>query len=324
MRPWTRAALILALTLLTSGCITGFTDDAPSDASDPELAEDDTPTEDETGDDEQDDEREQDEDRDDQDDDQQPSQDHPPWPDPDEATIRPGVGISTPTGSCTSNFVFTTPGNGSLLLGSASHCFAENPRAASDGCDPAAEPLEPGANVGIQGVSESAVLLYSSWHTMQEANETDQATCRYNDFALVLLPGEERANTNPAMLGYGGPTSLASSGSLSMGDKALWYGNSNLRPGMEVDQTNEGYLVRAGGWSAVMYSVTPGLPGDSGSGVLTSNAEAMGMMNTLRVTPETGSNGVTLLEPALEYARGVGVVVELATWEQLDQGRLPG
>ncbi len=329
---WARFAILLAAVLLTAGCITTFTgnDETNEPLQDPEPTHDDSADEsnghDEDGsNDEQDDSNDADRDADDDQDgeDERRSQDHPPWPSPSEANIRPGVQVSTGSGSCTSNFLFTTPGNGSLLLGSAAHCFAENPSGASDGCDPSAEPHQPGTSVNIEGASEPGVLLYSSWHSMQQGNETSQEACLYNDFALILIPQEDRATTSPAMHGYGGPTGLAQSASVSTGDKLLWYGNSNLRPGMEEAQTNEGYVVHAGPWDAVMYSATPGVPGDSGSGVLSSNGDAVGVMNTVRILPETGSNGVMLLEPALEYAAGLDVVVELATWEQLDDGVLP-
>lgn len=330
MNTWARVALVLALVLLTAGCITSFTGDEPDPTDNPGPTEDDAPPEDDENDQDdgndpdQDDDDADDSDDSDQDDEDQRSQDHPPWPDPSEANIRPGVQVSTSSGSCTSNFLFTTPNNGSLLLGSAAHCFAENPQDATDGCDATAEPQEPGANVNIEGASEPGVLLYSSWHSMQQANETDEQACLHNDFALVLIPGADRGTTSPAMQGFGGPTGLAESGSVSTGDKLLWYGNSDLRPGVEETKANEAYVAQSGGRSAVMYSATPGVPGDSGSGVLSASGEAVGVMNTVRVLPETGSNGVTLLEPALEYAQGIGVFVELATWEQVDEGRLPG
>lgn len=327
MNTWARVALLLALVLLTAGCITSFTDDdeAAEPTDNPEPTEDEaTPEDDENDQDDANDTDQDDDDADDSDDENQRSQDHPPWPDPSEANIRPGVKVSTSSGSCTSNFLFTTPNNGSLLLGSAAHCFAENTSEASDGCDATAEPKEPGTNVNIEGASEPGVLLYSSWYSMQQTNETDQQACLYNDFALVLVPGADRDTTSPAMQGFGGPAGLAAGGSVSTGDKLLWYGNSDLRPGMEETKANEAYVLDASGRSAVMYSATPGVPGDSGSGVLSASGEAVGIMNTIRILPEAGSNGVTLLEPALEYAQGMGVFVELATWEQLDEGRLPG
>ncbi len=334
--------LALALALAMAGCIS-LTED-PQPGQDPEPTSDPTPPDededgssdedgsddgDDQGDDEDDagdeDNGDEDEEGSEEDDDQDadPQDDHPPWPSPEDASIRPGVQISSQGGSCTSNFLYRTHDNASLMLGTAAHCFADAEDTSTNGCDENVDPLEPGAEVNIQGASEPGVLVYSSWHEMQQSEETNEDACRFNDFALVLIPDAERENVSPAVLGFGGPTGLAGPGDAGVGDKVLWYGSSSLRPGVEEVQANEGYLVSSGSWSAVMYGAPPGLPGDSGSGVLLNSGEALGVLNTVRFAPEAGANGVVLVQPALSYAASAGVPVELVTWELTDAGLLP-
>jgi hypothetical protein len=57
--------------------------------------------------------------------------------------------------------------------------------------------------------------------------------------------------------------------------------------------------------------VTPGLPGDSGSAVLGSDGQALGVLVTLALAPFAGSNGVTSINRALDYANqhgGIGTI----------------
>jgi hypothetical protein len=55
------------------------------------------------------------------------------------------------------------------------------------------------------------------------------------------------------------------------------------------------------GWSHDVYMVTPGLPGDSGSGYLGSNGGALGVLSALAVV--LANNEVTDLTRALNYMK---------------------
>jgi hypothetical protein len=57
------------------------------------------------------------------------------------------------------------------------------------------------------------------------------------------------------------------------------------------------------GWSRTVYTVTPGIPGDSGSGFFNSSGQAFGVLSTLQILPTAGSNGVGDLAKELAYAR---------------------
>lgn len=340
------AAVLLALTLVSAGCLSasdlpvgpdgnltqqeadGNRSNGNSSEEDPASGDEDADQGDEpngTAEDEGNQTSGSDgtEDADNGTDDPAPSK-RPPWPELSEATVRPGVQITSASGQCTSNFLFRTPDNASLMLGVAAHCVAQGAQTNVNGCDPQNEPMEPGTEVTVSGASNPGVLVYSAWWTMQANDASDQALCTSNDFALIRLDPADRGSVHPAVLHFGGPTELASPSDVAMGDKVIWYGNSGTRPSSDPAHQNEGYILRSDGRSAVAYSASPGVPGDSGSGILTGDGKALGVLSTLRVTPEAGSNDVVFLEPALAYAQENGVTVELVTWSLLDGGRLPG
>jgi len=58
-----------------------------------------------------------------------------------------------------------------------------------------------------------------------------------------------------------------------------------------------------GGWSHTVYTATPGIPGDSGSGFLNASGGAFGVLSTLQVLPIAGSNGVGDLGKEIAYMR---------------------
>ena len=224
------------------------------------------------------------------------------------ATIHPGV-VTTTAGDCTSNFVFT---NGSeVFLGQAAHCASTDGPAATSGCLAGSLPL--GTAVTVQGASRSGTLVYSSWLTMQQVGETDLNTCLGNDFALVKLDPVDVAATNPSIPVFGGPTEVDTNGS-APGESVYTYGSSPLRGGIEQLSPKSGITVMTtnGGWTHNIFTLTPGLPGDSGSAVLSANGEALGVVVTLAFAPTTGSNGVTDLSRALAYANEHGNLGELS------------
>lgn len=248
------------------------------------------------------------------------------WPALDAATIRPGVQVFIEGSQCTSNFVFLDPSNTTVFIGFAAHCATLGDDSTNtDGCDDANEALPLGTDVEVQGADHPASLAYTSWGTMQAAGESAAGACAANDFAFAALHADDAPKAHPAMLTFGGPTGAADSKSVGAGDKVLTFGNTGLRPGPAVLDAREGYVLGQsnGGWTTTVYTVTPGLPGDSGSGVLTGQGRALGILVTVGLTPFALSNGVTSLDRALEYAAAHGIVVELATWQLLDAGILP-
>lgn len=215
------------------------------------------------------------------------------------APIHPGVMTFTAGGQCTANFVFQ---NGSAVyLGQAAHCAGTGGQTETNGCDSGSLPL--GTKVEIDGATRQGVLAYSSWLAMKAARETNPSACEYNDFALVRVDPADVGRVNPSVPGFGGPHGLASAGEL--GSTVYSYGNSSLRFGVRQLSPKQGTVVQreGGGWSTTLYTVTPGVPGDSGSGFLSPTGAAIGVLSTVQAFPVAGSNGVSDLPRALAYAR---------------------
>ena len=221
------------------------------------------------------------------------------WAPAGSAPIHPGVQTYTEGGQCTSNFVFQD-GSG-VYLGQAAHCSGTGGQTETDGCTSGSLPL--GTKVEVKGASKPGTMVYNSWLAMQAAGEGDASTCAYNDFALVRLDPADVGKVNPSVPGFGGPTGIGSAGSL--GATVYSYGNSSLRAGVTKLSPKQGILIQSegDGWSHNVATLTPGVPGDSGSGFLTSSGAAFGVLSTLQLAPLPATNGVGDLARELAYAR---------------------
>ncbi|WP_103382254.1 serine protease [Pseudonocardia dioxanivorans] len=228
----------------------------------------------------------------------------PAWAPEQSAAIHPGV-LTTTTGGgqCTSNFVFTAGGR--TYLGQAAHCSATGKATDTDGCTSTLLPL--GTEVDITGATRKGVLAYSSWSAMQARGETDRGACGANDFALVAIDPADVASVNPTMPFFGGPTGVSSAG-LPEGAQTFTYGNSPLRGGISALSPKGGVSAgdTNGGWGHEVYTTSPGVPGDSGSGYLDANGGAVAVLSTLNLAPLPVSNGVADLARALAYANEYG------------------
>jgi hypothetical protein len=161
---------------------------------------------------------------------------------------------------------------------------------------------------------------------MQANGETDPDTCAYNDFALVRLSAADAAKVNPTVPHWGGPVSLASTGTTA-GQRVYSYGNSSLRQGIAALSPKTGIsLGDAGnGWSHNVFTLSPGVPGDSGSAFLDASGRALGVLSTLQLAPLAGSNGVGNLAHELAYLNahsGLDVRLALGT-EPFNGNALP-
>lgn len=218
----------------------------------------------------------------------------------DEATIRPGVQMITDGAQCTANFIFEDAT--ATYIGYAAHCAGAGGAATdTDGC--IAPSLEPGQPVEIEGADNPGTLAYSSWDTMQAVGERDPNACQYNDFALVRVHPDDVDAVNPSVPHWGGPTALGDE--TPAGSTVHSYGNSGLRLGISLLSPKTGLSLgtTADGWTHPTYTVTPGIPGDSGSGLLDAEGRAVGVLSTLALAPLAGSNNYSDLASALEYLR---------------------
>ena len=222
------------------------------------------------------------------------------WADAGAATIHPGVQTVTDGGGqCTANFIFSSGDD--VLIGQAAHCSGTGAATDTNGCDAGSLPL--GTEVDIQGAAHPGELVYSSWLAMQGTNESDANACAYNDFALVKIDPRDHGRVNPSIPVFGSPDGIDTNGT-AVGDQVYTYGNSSLRLGLTQLSPHVGVSLgtSGNGWTNSIYTITPGLPGDSGSAVVSQNGEALGILVTLALLPAPASNGVTSLEQALAYA----------------------
>jgi hypothetical protein len=225
----------------------------------------------------------------------------PTWAPAATATIHPGVQVFTDGAQCTANFVFADATN--VYLGQAAHCSGTGAATDTNGCSAQSLPL--GTPVEITGAEHPGTLVYNSWLTMQSRGETDADACAFNDLALVRIDPADVGRVNPSIPFWGGPTGLATNGTVA-GDKVLSYGNSELRGGATALTPKEGVSLGddGNGWSHTVYTVTPGIPGDSGSAFLDRAGRALGVLSTVAIAPVAASNGVGDLAKELAYLGG--------------------
>lgn len=232
------------------------------------------------------------------------------WAPADKAQITPGVQMFTKGAQCTGNFVFTDRRD-RVYVGYAAHCAGLGEQTDTD-CDTPSLPL--GTAVRLARGAAYAVssgttvgrgkLVYSSWLTMQQQGDKSGADCAFNDFALVRVAKADVGKVNPSVPFYGGPTGVRSAG-LTIGDDVYTYGNSVLRGGVTATSPKAGTSTgdHESGWSHYVYTVTQGIPGDSGSGYLDEDGRAFGVLSTIAAAPIPGENGVGDLARELAYAQ---------------------
>src|SRR5215218_6660728 len=225
------------------------------------------------------------------------------WAPAASATVHPGVMTYTDGAQCTANFVYTDAA-GAVYIGQAAHCSGTGAQTDTDGCQ--TQSLPNGTPVEVTGASRPGTLVYNSWTAMQSAGETDPDTCAYNDIALIRLDPADYGKVNPSVPTLGGPTALGDT--TATGDTVYSYGNSSLRQGITLLSPKIGKSLGAsgGGWTHLVYTVSPGIPGDSGSGFMDDKGNAFGVLSTLQLAPIAASNGVSDLRKMLAYMRAHG------------------
>ena len=232
------------------------------------------------------------------------------WAPADKATITPGVQMFTAGAQCTGNFVFTDS-LGRVYVGYAAHCAGKGAATDTNGCKTESLPVGTKVRFESGGTYVSAGTLvgrgrlaYSSWRTMQAVGTKDGATCAYNDLALVRVAKSFVSHVNPSVPDFGGPTGIRKDG-LPAGDQVYTYGNSILRAGVTATSPKTGVSTGddGNGWSHNVYTVSPGIPGDSGSGFLDSDGRALGVLSTIAIAPTPGENGVGDLGRELAFAQ---------------------
>jgi hypothetical protein len=246
------------------------------------------------------------------------------------AKIHPGTMMYTQGAQCTANFVFTDHA-GATYVGYAAHCAGLGEATDTDGCLAESLPLgtrvtfNEGGSLVSEGTQVGAgTLVYSSWLTMHQLGTTDANACAYNDLALVKVDAADVAKVNPSIPFWGGPTGIDTDGTAT-GDRVWTYGNSSLRFGVSQLSPHTGVSLgddaADGGWSHPLYTVTPGVPGDSGSAFVSEGGLAIGTLSTLGLAPLPASNNIGDLGKELTFAQahsGIGGLQLVNGTEQFD------
>ncbi len=226
------------------------------------------------------------------------------------AAIHPGVQMYTDGAQCTANFVYTD-GAGSVYVGYAAHCAGTGGATDTNGCDAGSLPLgtpvsfrEGGSLVDEGTEVGTGKLAYSSWLTMRQNGENNADACAYNDLALVKVDAAYVDDVNPSIPFWGGPEGINTTGTTA-GDRVYTYGNSSLRAGISVLSPHTGVSLGSdgNGWTHPLYTVTPGVPGDSGSAFIDAEGNALGTLSTLGLAPLPASNNIGDIDHELRYAK---------------------
>jgi hypothetical protein len=233
------------------------------------------------------------------------------WAPVEDAPIGPGVQMYTKRAQCTGNFVFRDR-RGRVYVGYAAHCAGKGAATdTEDGCHSDSHPLGTrvrfarGGSLAGGGTTVGwGRLVYSSWTTMRTLGTTRENACAHNDFALVRVGPGHVKKVNPSVPFWGGPAALDTDGTVP-GETVHSYGSSSLRGGVSALAPKQGYSLGTtrGGWNHPVYTLGPGVPGDSGSGFLDAEGRAFGVLSTLAIAPLTGSNGVGDLRRQLSFAQ---------------------
>ncbi|HET6968898.1 MAG TPA: serine protease [Ornithinibacter sp.] len=251
----------------------------------------------------------------------------PTWAPAATATITPGVQMYTDGAQCTGNFVFTDSAD-NVYVGYAAHCAGLGSATDTNGCLNESVPLgttvtfnQGGSLISSGTQVGTGTLAYSSWRTMRTlGTPTSSSTCAYNDFALVKVSTADKGKVNPSIPFWGGPTGIDTDGTAA-GDRVYSYGNSSLRGGLTELSPKTGISLGDDaadeGWSHPLYTLTPGIPGDSGSAFVSADGKAVGTLSTLGLAPLPASNNIGDLAKELAFAQqhsGIsGLKLELGT-----------
>jgi hypothetical protein len=216
--------------------------------------------------------------------------------------VRPGAVVQTDVGLCTLNFLFEAPDK-ERFIGTAGHCILD-------------EGGPTGNNAGEKSwpKGQGPVAKDSSGHRIGEFAYAILQDPK--DFSLIRLdPGVE---ASPEMCQFGGPTGV--NDDVAGGTKVLQYWGNGIGIGSALPARS---AVADGFPSADhVYAEGLALPGDSGSGVITDDGRALGVLVTVGVHGfgydqnglDFGTIGITRLSPQLARASEVlGTKLSLVT-----------
>ena len=218
--------------------------------------------------------------------------------------VRPGAIVLTDVGQCTLNFLFQGS-DGSGYIGTAGHCILGT---SPIGGDVGEMSWAPGSGPVARDADGNRIGEFA-YAILQDPK----------DFSLIRLDPSVQAD--PAMCHFGGPTAVNDDRpGLTEPVVLNWFGN-----GVGVGAVLPARSAVAAGMPSPDHVFAQGAaaPGDSGSGVISSDGRAVGVLVTVGVhTASVGSGGLdagligmTRLTPQVERAKevlGVDLVLQLA------------
>jgi hypothetical protein len=217
--------------------------------------------------------------------------------------VRPGAEVQSEVGLCTLNFLFETPDK-ERFIGTAGHCIlaTDNPVAG----DNAGEKTWPKGQGPAAKDSTGKRIGEFAYAVLQEPK----------DFSLIRLdPG---VDASPEMCNYGGPTGINED--ISDGPKVLEYFGNGIGIGSALPARS---AVALGFPNADhVYAAGLALPGDSGSGVITDDGRAVGVLVTTGLHGvgfdengvDFGTMGITRIVPQMNQAsKALGLKLSMVT-----------
>jgi hypothetical protein len=219
--------------------------------------------------------------------------------------VRPGAIVNSDTGQCTFNFLFTGS-DGNRYIGTAGHCILGD---SPVGGDVGEQSWAPGTGPEARDGNDVRIGEFA-YAILQDPK----------DFALIRLdPGVQ---ANPQMCHFGGPTGLNDDITEEL-TVLQHFGN-----GLGVGAVLPARSALAFGLPDPDHVYAEGavVPGDSGSGIISDDGRAVGVIVTTGVHTnsigfpviDAGTMGVTRLGPQVARAGQVlGLALTLQTAPQL-------
>ncbi|MGH8533768.1 MAG: hypothetical protein ACREV1_13825 [Gammaproteobacteria bacterium] len=216
--------------------------------------------------------------------------------------VRPGAIVNSDKGQCTFNFVFTGS-DGETYIGTAGHCILGDSAIGGDVGEMAWIPGE-GPEARDAGDARIGEFVYA---ILQDPK----------DFALILVdPG---VTADPQMCHFRGPTGVNSdmpSGAVVLHHYGNGVGVGSVLPartGLALGMPDPDHV----------FAQALAVPGDSGSGIISDDGRAVGVIVTVGIHSsgigtggvDAGIVGITRITPQVARAQdllGIGLTLRLA------------
>lgn len=218
--------------------------------------------------------------------------------------VRPGALVTTPLGVCTLNFAFTDA-KGNAYIGTAGHCvLGQGDLGGADGEKIWEQFTGPAAKTASGEVI---------------GNFTYAALKSPRDFALIRLNKTGKNMLNPSMCHFGGPTGINRDIIRGQVVTYEYFGQGVIVGDVVPGRTGIGY---GAAHPDHLFMQGAAVPGDSGSGVLTADGRAIGVVVSLGAhlagigtdAVDAGVVGVTRLGPQVDRAeKSLGTDLTLMT-----------